>query len=391
MAKRGTTKSDVPNVDDHDDDAPEPMVIHRLPRPGFADVIEAREKKFSDETGETPEDPENLDEGAAYANAPDGEDEAPAAEPAPEVKPEPAPTAETPPAPAPAPTDEEMIELTVDGEKVKRPKSELPSPEQALQMKIAADKKFQDAARLRKEAEDLSTRREQPAPVERAPQAPPPVPEPAPTPSVDLDSLRKTVAEKRAAFLQASLYSDEPEQGQKLAEYDEAQRKLMLEEVRAEITTQTPPVREFARQVKQEIDESQLREKAETIRTRFLKDFEDVASDPHLYQIAAAQVNREIASGADGMDYATYEKVGQQVRQWIGGTPPAAAAPTAPAAPAAPAATPQDPTLQARADRKRQVPPVPTANQRAGSDAEEPDEDISTTVRELARRRVGQS
>jgi hypothetical protein len=387
-ARKGTTPPDVPS--DTDPESTGPMIHRGLPRMGFADVIESREKKFSDETGETPEDPENLDEGATYANAPDSEEEAPPAEPAPEVKPEPDPAAESPPAPAPAPTDDEMIELTVDGEKVKRPKSELPAPEQALQMKLAADKKFQEAAKLRKEAEELSTRREQPPPVERAPQAPPPDPEPAPTPSVDMDALRKMVAEKRAAAIQAANYSDESEQVQKWAEFDEAQRKLMLEEIRAEITTKTPPVREFARQVKQEIDESQIREKASTIRTRFQKDFEDVVSDPHLYQIAAAQVNREIANGADGMDYATYEKVGKQVRQWVVVEAPANT-PASPAIPAAPVAAPQDPTLQARADRKRQVPPVPTANQRANSDAEEPDEDISTTVRELARRRVGQS
>jgi hypothetical protein len=177
-ARKGTTPPDVPS--DTDPESTGPMIHRGLPRMGFADVIESREKKFSDETGETPEDPENLDEGATYANAPDSEEEAPPAEPAPEVKPEPDPAAESPPAPAPAPTDDEMIELTVDGEKVKRPKSELPAPEQALQMKLAADKKFQEAAKLRKEAEELSSRREQPAPVERAPQAPPPPPPPPP-------------------------------------------------------------------------------------------------------------------------------------------------------------------------------------------------------------------
>ncbi len=100
-------------------------------RPGLAEVIAKRRLSLTEELGEEPVDPENIVE------MPDGDLQHPTGEgteaqpegekPVIETPQEPGKPAEpaTPAAASPAPTDDEQIELTIDGQKVKKPKSEL--------------------------------------------------------------------------------------------------------------------------------------------------------------------------------------------------------------------------------------------------------------------------
>lgn len=396
----------APAGDDEPTGQDEPMQTGFV-RPGLSEVLAKRDAEFEADTGVKPEDPENIDESTVAPEAPAVPTEPGTEEEPPgtvETKPpesgkktEPKPAA--PAAPAIPPTDTEEIELVIDGEKVKKTKAEiLEIGRKAAQKEMAADRRLEEAARIKREAEAELARSRSAA--TRTPQTEPDTP-PATPPAAAVD-YDKAVAEKRKALREAMNYGDEADQETAQVEYEKA--------LRDQFNAGRQPANAKDREYLDDINDIRVLTKnvkaqlaRESIVDRFTAPetdggFADIWGDPALQAQVMQEVNRSIEAGANDLDWKTYESAGKKVRAYReflktyegNGSSPA---PTEPAgvAPKVPAKAPTvDPTLAARADRKRQVPQVPTASASA-TVPEEKEENPSDVVASMARRRPGQT
>lgn len=366
-------------------------------RTGLADIIANREKEFEADTGVVPEDPEGLDEGVPVARK-DAEEEAedtPAEDSEAEAgKPEgkqdeQAPTGEADkpqePVKAEAPiSDDEEVELVVDGEKVKKKRSELIEiGRRAAQKELAADKRLEEATRLKREVEAL---REELTRSRRTPDEEPPD-KPESTPDKPATNLDAVVAEKRKALREALNFGDEEDQERAQVEYEQALADMF--QAKAGRQQATPPLDPdvLAEQI-------EIRMSHKSIAKRFTSSpdqggFGDLWEEPEWKEAVQLEVDRAIQKGASGTDWNTYEQAGKKIRAYrdflktynTDGTPPAGQP-----SQKGQARTPEvDSTLADRANRKRQVPSVPTATAKAAATEEE--ENTTDVIRAMAKKR----
>jgi hypothetical protein len=372
--------------------------IHRgFIRPGLADVIAKRRLSLTEELGEEPVDPENIVEippeddlqkpsGTEAEAQPEGEKlpvEAPPAEPDKPAEPAAAP---------PTPTEDEQIELIIDGQKVKKPKSELIEiGKKAAQKELAAEKRLEEATRIKREAEEYarSVRTAAPRTPAQEPEGTPP------TPPTDTAGLDAAIREKRKALREAMNYGDEEDQEKAQVAYEDALAAKFA------VGRGTPSA----------IDPDMVADRAiqrmahKDIQKRFLAPvesggFKDLWEEPEYQAQIMQEVDRAIASGADGTDWSIYESAGKKVRAYReflktydggnGSQPPASPAQNAPAIPRS-AAPSIDPTLSGRADRKRQLPAVPTASGKAPAPEEDKPQTPSDVIASMRRMRPGQN
>lgn len=344
-------------------------------RDGLSEIISKREKDFEEESGQVLEDPENIEEQEKpEKEAAGGTEEGPPV-------PEPEKPAEPKPAPE-APTDDEQIELVIDGEKVKKTRSEvLEIGKRAAQKELAADKRLEEAARMKREIEaerqQLQAQRIQ-APPE--PQAPPAKPD---EPLVDYE---KAVADKRKALREAMNFGEEDDQEKAQIEYEEA----LAAKFAAGRQQATPPIDPDTL-----AETIEIRMSHKTIQRQFTAPaesggFGDLWDNPEWKSAVVQEVDRSIQAGASGTDWKTYEQAGKKVRAYREFLKTYDGGPS----PAAPATHSQDkssatvdPTLSNRADRKRQVPHVPTASGKAAVQDDDEDESPAEVVAKMAKAR----
>ena len=387
----------VPAGDDEPTGQDEPMQTGFV-RPGLSEVLAKRDAEFEADTGVKPEDPENIDESTVAPAAPEvptepGTEEEPPGTvetkpPESDKKTEPKPA--EPAAPATPPTDTEEIELVIDGEKVKKTKAEiLEIGRKAAQKELAADRRLEEAARIKREAEAELARSRSAA--TRTPQTEPETP-PATPPAAAVD-YDKAVAEKRKALREAMTYGDDDDQETAQVEYEKALRDQF--NAGRQPATSVDPVT-LAKNVKVQLARESIVDRFTAPETD--GGFADIWGDPALQAQVMQEVNRSIEAGANDLDWKTYEAAGKKVRAYReflktyegNGSSPATTEPAG-VAPKVPAKAPTvDPTLAARADRKRQVPQVPTASASA-TVPEEKEENPSDVIANMARRRPGQT
>lgn len=390
-ATEGDDLSTTPEVN-------EQPIMQGLTRPGLADVIARREAELTEELGEAPTDPEGIEERyAAPAPPEEAEDDGgtPPGEAPTEGKPaEPkAPDASAKPKepaapPEPPPTDADEIELVVDGAKVKKTKAEiLEIGRKAAQKEIAADRRLEEAARIKREADEYAARVRAQPPA-GTPEPPVPGGETPPAAPSDHDTAIKAA---RKAMIEANQYGDAEDIERAQVAYEDA---ILAKAAAVAKPSQAAP----------QLDPRAFREqlKRDEIAERFTGaieqgGFADVWEDPDLRNMVLAEVDRALVKGAKDTDWATYENAGKKVRAWRDfqanyagdGAPPAPPAVPAPGGKRTPAV---DPTLASRADKKRQLPSVPTASGKAAVEDSTPTEepDRASVIASMARARPGQ-
>lgn len=245
-----------------------------------------------------------------------------------------APAAPAPPPPAPPPT-----RIKVNGQEI-----DLTPELIAKAQKIASADQYLEDAR-------------------RPPAAPVPPPAPA-TPSVDVEAR---LAERRALVRAIQMGTEE--------EALEAIDKLTPQ---ADI-----PAGLNERQVAAITDQ---RISFNTAIATFNRDFKDLVDDPQLYQIVLTEDDKLVRAGDERSYSERYTAIGTQVRAWRDSMVQKYAPAPVAAAPAV-----EDP-LKAKVTKKAAAPSAPvSANSRATATTtdDEPDEDTSTVIANMAKARGG--
>lgn len=227
------------------------------------------------------------------------------------------------------PSEEEMVEVVVDGRKQSVPVSQvIETGKRALQKDLAADARLEEASRLLREAKGREARAEQ----ERR--------EAEPVPDQKDAGPAGGDSEKITAWAKAIQYGDENE------------AKAAISEILSVSKSQVPTfsLEMVARAVDQRLARLSIVQKFET-------EFSDLASDPYLARMVAHKADELLTTGEPN-NWELYRKAGESVREWrdkiVG------------------AAKPVNDELEQRREKKRELDVVKSANARAVPTQKEP-------------------
>lgn len=218
-----------------------------------------------------------------------------------EVEEEPEPQIETK-----AEDEEEVDRLIIDGEQKDVSKAKIyDAGKRALQKELAADKRLEEASKIKKETEQiLSEIRQLKEQLSAKPKEDVALKEEPKKAPVDAVQRRK--------WLDAIRYGEPEEAEQAFAEWNEFTRQEALEAVKGNEST-------LAQNIERTI-EAKLT--AKTIFDRFKSPvdqggYADLANDPHLFYMANYYANKAIQEdGKDPNSWDTYREAGDYVRAW---------------------------------------------------------------------------
>ena len=185
---------------------------------------------------------------------------------------------------------DETIELVVDGEKKAMKVSDVIA---IAQKNMAADARLAEAERKNREADERLKSKAEDANEEE-------------TVVKDDEEAESLIAEKRKAYLYAMNYGEAEEQEEAMIEWERA--------VRGDTTGQSSVDKEAIKaEIKEELSGDQIRKRFNLPESQ--GGFGDIMSDTVLRVGCLAQIDEAIRDGADPMDWETYSKVAQSVRQ----------------------------------------------------------------------------
>lgn len=257
---------------------------------------------------------------------------APKSETPPEPTPAPQPTPEPTPQPEPTPAPAETIEVRIDHETLTVPKADVDAlgGVAAYQMTKAAEKRLATASEALARAKAAEQQWRQPAPVQTPP---------APVLSED-DKLRAVSNSIRFGSEEEALAAIKELRGQR-----QNPQELMQQIIPA---------------VRTQISAEQAAEK-------FKDEFQDIANDPDLAQLAVSRAHARLSAGEQVTDWLTfYRSIGTPLREKFG--KPAI-------------------DLNKRNEMKAQLTVVPTASGKPPTPVETPVKSGSDIVREMRKAR----
>lgn len=288
------------------------------------------------------------------------------------------PKEEAPATPAPPqPPTEKMVTIVVDGVTKEVPESQIiDTGRRAMQKELASDKRLEEAARLKKEVEELKAELYRRMPPGQDPGAHIQQPQQTPPPDPLAD-----VATKIPSWMTAIRYGTEEEAN---AAFMEA-----LRATQSKVQQPPQPSELEPSKVLRMVDE---RLQVKSIVTKFDQTppeqggFADIAKDPYLRQLATEEVNRLIRDeNRHPLDWETYELAGKKIREWRD-----ALIPKQPEQPTSTVQPKPDDAFKEKIEKKSTIDKVPTANVRTITGDKPPvkEETPKDVIAEMHRQRA---
>jgi hypothetical protein len=272
-------------------------------------------------------------------------------------------------------TDDELDTLVIDGVEQKVKKSDIyETGKRAKQKEIAADKRLEEASKLKKE---IDAEREQFEAWKKSQQAPPKKEEPKI--NHELELAKSDLIEAQRAFAKATSDLDEEGILDSQAKISDAQFKVWKIETAGQ--SQKPidvdgiektimskiQAQETLRQIERPFEDGGMR---------------DLIDDPYKQTLMTMEVNRLIQSGEDGLKFATYQKAAARVRDWLTQNNVSTASNKA-----------DEKETQDKIDKKRKLEVVKGVNSKPPDTKKKdeintPEDVINEGMKELVRRRI---